>query len=1144
VDFVAVLDQVIALLRQRGRMTYRTLQRQFQLDDDALHDLTEELLYAHPEVRDDAGRGLIWTGAAGLASSATSASGEPPAQALLAYTPPYLAEKILTSKSALEGERKQVTVLFADLKGSMELLADLDPEEARQLLDPVLERLMAAVHRYEGTVNQVMGDGIMALFGAPLAHEDHAVRACYAALRMQEAVKQYAAEVQRTHGVPLHIRVGLNAGEVVVRSIGSDLHMDYTAVGQTTHLAARMEQMAMPGSILITPAVLRLVEGFVQVKALGAMPIRGLRDPVEVYEVTGASGVRSRLQVAAAARGLTRFVGRQQELLALQQALERAGAGHGQMVALVGEAGVGKSRLLYEFVHSHYTPGWLVLESASVSYGKATPYFPVIDLLRRYSHVEEHDDTRTIRAKVTGQVLTLDPALQDTVPALLSLLDALPEDSPFLTLDPPQRRQRTLDAFKRVLLRESQAQPLLLVFEDLHWMDSETQALLNSLVESLPTAQLLLLVNYRPEYQHGWGSKTYYTQLRLDPLPPVSADEFLQALLGNDPSLKPLTQLLIARTEGNPFFLEESVRTLVETGVLVGERGAYHLGQALPTIQVPATVQAVLAARIDRLPPEDKHLLQTAAVIGTEVPLPLLYALAEAPEEGLPHSLTRLQAAEFLYETRLFPEHAFTFKHALTHDVAYGSLLLERRRVLHARIVEALEALAGERVAEQVERLAHHALRGEVWDKALAYGRQAGEKAMMRSAHREAVESFEQALRALPHLPETRDTREQAIDLRLALRSALWPTGDWGRLLAYLREAEALAEALDDPRRLGRVSRFLSVHFWNRGAYDQAIAAGQRALALATAGGEVVLQALANLGLGFTYHAQGDYHRAIDCLGRTVAALEGARRHERFGQVQLPAVFSRAWLAVCHAELGMFPEGSTLGEEGLRIAEAVAHPGSLMWASYGIGLLVLRQGDLRRALPLLERAMGICYDTDLPVYFPLIAAALGATYTLGGRDADAVPLLTQVLEQTMARDMVGWQALCSLPLGEALLLAGRLEEAYTLAERTLALTRVHQERGHEAYALCLLGDIAAQRVPPEFNQAREYYRQALALADELGMRPLQAHCHRGLGTLYATTGEREQACIALSTAIEMYRGMEMTFWLLQTETALAQMEGR
>src|SRR5438034_7185684 len=532
---------------------------------------------------------------------------------------------------------------------------------------------------------------------------------------MQAAMRRYAEEVRRSHGLEMQMRVGLNSGEVVVRAIGNDLHMDYSAVGQTTHLAARMEQLATPGSIRLTAATLRLVEGLVQVNALGRFPVRGLPEPVEVFELVGASAVRRRLQ-ATAARVLTRFVGRQQELAALQQALEQAGAGHGQIVAVVGEAGVGKSRLVYEFVHSHHTPGWSVLESASVSYGKATPYFPVIDLLKRYSHIEDHDDTRTIRAKLTGQVLTLDAALQDVIPALLALLDALPDDSPFRQLDPAQRRQRTLTALKRVLLRESQVQPLLLVCEDLHWIDSETQALLDSLVESLPTAQLLLLGNYRPEYQHGWGSKTYYTQLRLDPLPPMSANEFLHVLLGDDASLKPLTDLLIARTEGNPFFLEESVRTLVETGVLVGTPGAYRLANPLQGMPVPATVQAVLAARIDRLPPEDKHLLQTAAILGMEVPLLLLQAIAEAPEESLERSLAHLQAAEFLYETRLFPEHEYTFKHALTHEVTYGGLIQERRRALHTRIVEALEALAGDRVAEQVERLVHHALRGELWD--------------------------------------------------------------------------------------------------------------------------------------------------------------------------------------------------------------------------------------------------------------------------------------------------------------------------------------------------------------------------------------------------------------------------------------------
>ena len=427
-----------------------------------------------------------WSGSEILPHSPAPAAAAP-TPAPSGYTPPYLAEKILTSRRALEGERKQVTVLFADLKDSTRLIEGLDPEAARQLLDPALHLMMDAVHRYEGTVNQVLGDGIMALFGAPIAHEDYALRACYAALAMQTALRRYSDDVRRTQGLTLQTRVGLHSGEVVVRTISNDLHMDYSAVGQTVHLAARMEQLATPGTILLTAATLRLVEGLVQVHPLGPMPVKGLTEPVEAYELLGASALRRRLQVAAA-RGLTRFVGRQHELATLSQALEQARTGHGQVVALVGEAGVGKSRLVYEVVHSHRTQDWLVLESASVSYGKATAYFPVIDLLKRYARVEDGDDTRTIRARVTGQVLTLDAALQEVLPALLGLLDALPDDSPFLTLDPPQRRQRTLDALKRLLLRESQEQPLLLVFEDLHWIDTETQALLDSLVESLPTA--------------------------------------------------------------------------------------------------------------------------------------------------------------------------------------------------------------------------------------------------------------------------------------------------------------------------------------------------------------------------------------------------------------------------------------------------------------------------------------------------------------------------------------------------------------------------------------------------------------------------------------------------------------------------------
>ena len=831
--FDEVLEQALEMLRRRGRVSYRALKVQFQLDDTLLEILKDEIVEVHQLARDQEGKMLVWTGDVASPTVPASAPAPDHGRAPLTYTPPYLAEKILTSRSALEGERKQVTVLFADIKDSTELIKDLDPEAAQQLLDPALHRMMEAVHRFEGTVNQVLGDGIMALFGAPLAHEDHALRACYAALTMQTAMREYTEAVRRAHGIELRIRVGLNAGEVVVRAIGNDLHMDYSAVGQTTHLAARMEQLAMPGTIRLTAATLRLVEGLVRVQALGPIPVKGMTEPVEVFELIGASALRRRLQ-AAAARGLTRFVGREAELAALRQALDQAGAGHGQVVAVVGEAGVGKSRLVYECVHAHYTQGWRVLESASVSYGKATPYFPVVDLLKRYVHVEDADEPRTVRAKVTGQVLTLDETLQETVPALLWLLDALPDDSPFRTLEPPQRRQRTLEALKRVLLRESQVQPLLLVFEDLHWIDTETQALLDSLIESLPTARLLLLVNYRPEYQHGWGSKTYYTQLRLDPLPPASAEAFLDALLGQDPSLAPLKRLLIARTEGNPFFLEESVRTLVETGVLAGEPGAYRLAQALPTIQVPATVQAVLAARIDRLPAEEKQLLQAAAVIGTEVPFPLLEAIAELPEAALHRGLAHLQAAEFLYETRLFPEHAYTFKHALTQQVAYQSLLTSTRQRYHQQLAQALEARP-ETVETQPELLAHHSTEAGLAAQAVGYWQRAGERSTARSAYVEAVAHLTKGLEVLQTLPDTPARTRHELDMQIALGQALWVTK--GRSApevghAYARARELCRQIGDTPQ-LFVVLRGLADFYRARGELETARELGEQLLALA-----------------------------------------------------------------------------------------------------------------------------------------------------------------------------------------------------------------------------------------------------------------------------------------------------------------------
>ena len=1045
------------------------------------------------------------------------------------YTPKHLADKILTSKAALDGERKQVTVLFADMKGSMELLADRDPEEARKLLDPVVAHMMEAVHHYEGTVNQVMGDGIMALFGAPIAHEDHAVRACYAALRMQDAVKRYAEEIRHTQGIEVQIRVGLNSGEVVVRAIGSDFHMDYTAVGQTTHLAARMEQLATPGSTRLTTGTLRLAEGYVEVRSLGPIPVKGL-SPVEVYELVGARAVRSRLH-ASAARGLTRFVGRNSELDQLRQALESAGAGRGQAVAVVGDPGVGKSRLFWEFTHSDRTEKWLILEGRSVSYGKATAYLPVIELLKGYFQIEARDDSRKIREKVTGKLLSLDRALEPSLPAVLALLDAPVEDPAWEGLDPSQRRQRTLDGLKRLILRESQVQPVLVIFEDLHWIDAETQALLESIVESLPTARLLLLVNYRPEYRHGWGSKTYYRQLRIDPLLPANAEVLLQSLLGDDPTLQSLKGLLIERTEGNPLSLEESVRTLVETEVLVGDHGAYRLGRPTAAIHVPATVQAILASRIDRLTPEDKQLLEAASVIGKDVPFDLMEAIAGLAGDDVRRRLARLQAAEFLYEIRLFPDLEYTFKHALTHEVVYESLLQDRRRTLHARIVEVLEQVYPDRLTEQVDRLAHHAFKGELWEKAVTYFRQAGGRAFSRSAPTEAVACFESALAALERVPETLESVEHAIDIRVDLRESLYSLGQLDKMLEHLRKAEVLARALGDPRRLGWTSIHLSTTLSLTGKVTEALPFATTAQSIAEELGDVNLQRAAKVCFGTVYAQAGEYGRANNLLLEILRSVEGGAH----GESDPLAVSCRLWLVWVLIELGEFEDALTHGRETVRIAEILDKPYSIMYACCALAFLHRIQGNFDEAVRLLQRARTVGHSVDLPFLSGYAATLLGYISVLSGRVEEGIGLIDEALATSQRMGIARFPSIALVRLGEACLIAGRLEPASAFSGDALKLARDGGQRGGEAWALHLCGEIAAHPDSPDPEQAEGHYRQAMALAAELGMRPLLAYCHLGLGKLYRRIGEQDQSREHLTTAATMLREMNMGFWLEKAE---------
>ncbi len=552
--FDEILAQVQELLQREQRVSYRGLKRRFALDDEYIEDLKEELIGAKRIAADEDGRFLVWTSRDSLASSVQnpgstqvqdpetkvqSQKAQTPDPKPVSYTPAHLAERIQAEREAMEargnvdGERKTITALFADIKGSTDLIADLDPEEARTIIDPTLQLMMDAVHRYEGYVAQALGDGIFALFGAPIAHEDHPQRALYAALLMQEENRKRAEQLRREKGVNVQIRVGINTGEVVLRSIRKDdLHTDYVPVGQSTNLASRMESLATPGSILVSEQTYKLTEGYFAFKSLGQAQVKGFTEPLNIYEVEGVGPLRTKLQLSVR-RGLARFIGRQSELEQLQHVWEQAKAGHGQIAAVMGEPGVGKSRLFHEFVGAYCnTPLLLRLETFSVSHGKAYPYLPLIDLLKNYFQLTTQDDERRRREKITGKVLTLDRGLEDTLPYLFFLLGIAEPTSPLQQMDGQIRRQRILDAIKRLLLRESRNQPLLIIFEDLHWLDNETQAFLQLLSESVATTRILLLVNYRPEYQHNWSGKTYFSQLRLDPLGREQAEEMLTALLG------------------------------------------------------------------------------------------------------------------------------------------------------------------------------------------------------------------------------------------------------------------------------------------------------------------------------------------------------------------------------------------------------------------------------------------------------------------------------------------------------------------------------------------------------------------------------------------------------------------------------------
>jgi len=1161
--FSEVIEQASTLLQQKGRLTYRSLKREFDLDDEALEDLKFELIEGQRLAVDEDGKVLVWMGATPVLSTESRVPSSPQSptskpQPPITYTPVHLADRI-RSVSVTDGERKTITALFADLKGSTTLIEGLDPEEARTVIDPALQLMMDAVHQYEGFVAQALGDGIFALFGAPLAHEDHPQRALYAALRMQDTMRRYADALRQQGYPPLLMRVGLNTGEVVLRSIRKDdLHADYVPVGHSTNLAARMEQLATPGSIVVSAYTHRLTDGYFTFKDLGATQIKGVTDALNIYELLGVGQLRTRLQVSASRYGLTRFVGRRQEMEQLQRALEQAKAGQGQVVGTVGEPGLGKSRLFHEFKLLSLG-GCLVLEAYSAPHGKAPAYLPVIELLKDYFDIHSQDDERKRREKVTGKVLNLDHSLEVTLPYLFGLFGIEEPHSPLQRMDSQIRRRRTFEALKKLFLRESLNQPLVLIFEDLHWIDEETQGFLDMLSESLASARILLLTNYRPEYRHEWGQKTYYTQLRLAPFGKVEAEEFLDVLLGAYSSPQPssqrglgeesplpleerdrvrgqennlhaLKQLILDKTQGTPFFMEEIVQELKEQRVLldVGTRRTVPLPQDL---RIPTTVQAVLAARIDRLAPDEKTLLQQFAVIGRQFPLSLVRQVISQPEAELYRLLASLQHKEFLYEQPSFPESEYIFKHALTQEVAYGTVLQEQKKQLHERTAQAIEVLFASQLEDHYGELAHHYRRSGNIQKAVAYLHLAGHQAVQRSANSEAIQYLTLALKLLKALPSTFERVQQELTLSLLLGGSLLVTKGYAapELGATYKRARELCRQMGETPQLFAALWGLWLFYNVRAEYKAGRELGEQLFRLSHDLQDPTLLPYAHYALGLSFFPLGQFTLAREHLEQALTHHSLLKhRPSVFLYGQDPGVTSLSFLAWISWIEGYMDRALEKIREALALAQELAHPYSWSFALVNASWLHRHRRETQEVLgytgmliPLADengfslfRAIGTAHQGWAMIAqnpggkgIAQIRQSLAALTSTGARtfESDYLALLAESYR------VMGWEEKGRSVLAEAFKTVNKTGECWYEAE----LYRLKGELILEDSGWRLETSSASPQAPslkPQISQEAEgYFLKAIDIAQKQQAKSWELRATTSLARLWRVQGKTNEA---------------------------------
>ena len=1043
-------------------------------------------------------------------SEATPAAASPrsaPTRSIASYTPKHLADRILQSRSALEGERKQVTVLFADVQGSMELAAQLGAEAWHAVLDRFFAILADGIHRFEGTVNQFTGDGIMALFGAPLAHEDHAQRACYAALHLQAEIARYATELKREHGLGFSTRIGVNSGEVVVGKIGDDLRMDYTAQGETVGLAQRMEALASPDACYVTPATARLVSGYFAFEDLGEFRVKGVAEPVRVQRLAGLGAARTRFDISRA-RGLSRFVGRTSDIRTLDDALEQTAAGNGQVVGVVAEAGTGKSRLCFEFLERCRARGMRVFEGRAVAHGKNIPFLPVLEVFRAYFGIVSTDDDRSAREKIAGRMVLLDTKFADALPLLFDFLGVADPQRPAPRLDPEARQRQLLAVMRQVIQSVSEAQPTITLIEDLHWLDAASAEFLEHMVEAREGSRNLLLLNFRPEYRAEWMAKSWYRQIPLTPLGREAIAELLKSLLGDDASLAGLAADVHTRTGGNPFFTEEVAQALIESGQLVGERGAYKLVAPIERLTVPATVQAVLAARIDRLPEREKRVLQTASVIGKDFAEPLLAAVAELPAGELKSALAALRRAEFVHEAAIYPVTEYAFKHPLTHEVALGSQLRERRRAVHAAVARAIEQQDAEHLDERAALLAHHSEEAGEALTAARWHRRAAEW-VATTDFGAAAHHWGRVRALLRELPRQLEAAELGVAACTQLLGASWRLGlDPEEARALLAEGVSHAEVVGDTRAPVIFGILHARSRCSEGDIHAYVESMRAMVQSAERLGDKSLQANAAGVLADAYGFAARYPQLTDLADDALARFgRGIPRADWFLRFD-PHALTSMWRGNALAWTGRVEEGLRQLEHAARSAREDGTQELAFYCQHHENIILRQVGGSERALTNARQLCEVAVSLgDRVVLTGLASMAWCDAHMLEGRPAEAITAARAALEvfNRVERFHAGW---CLTMLAAAQLDSGDLHAALDAADAAIAACRRSLRANFEAIAhgvrarALLRRDGAAAR-----DAAEAALAAAAALIEQSGARVLSPHLSQWRAELVGALGD-------------------------------------